>query len=184
MKTRIHRIFSKNAHVCWKSDETKWLSDSHFVLNGIFKNNAITFAYFPKTRWLLDLHSPLKKFLHVCWKSDEIQDSSDFQQTCACLLKIRWNQVIIRPSLINHEGKKSLQNPQINLIINTKINFQVRRFYLLAKEVENNDISISKNFQKIITIHSQKKFESDHNAIIANVKHSELKFENKVKHGG
>ena len=44
--------------------------------------------------------------MHVCWKSDEIQDSSDFQQTCACLLKIRWNQVIIRPSLINHEGKK------------------------------------------------------------------------------
>ena len=41
---------------CWKSGETKWLSDSHFVLNGIFKNNAITFAYFPKTRWLLDLH--------------------------------------------------------------------------------------------------------------------------------
>ena len=106
MKSRIHRIFSKHAHVCWISDETKWLSDSHFVLNGIFKNNAITFAYFPKTRWLLDLHSPLKKFLHVCWKSDEIQDSSDFQQTCACLLKIRWNQVIIRPSLINHEGKK------------------------------------------------------------------------------
>ena len=72
-----------------------------------FQKQPITFAYFPKTRSLLDLHSPLIKFLHVCWKSDEIQDSSDFQQTCACLLKIRWNQVIIRPSLINHEGKNS-----------------------------------------------------------------------------
>ena len=120
---------------CWKSGETKWLSDSHFVLNGIFKNNAITFAYFPKTRWLLDLHwnnfcifaeKPMIPsgcsdsyfdlngifknnaiiFAYFFWGPGDYRISIEI--IFAYFLKIQWNQVIIRPLLINHEGKKHL----------------------------------------------------------------------------